>query len=296
MQVVFVAGYQRSGSTLLDLLLGKIEGFLSLGEVYYVWERGFIQNQLCGCGSPFSSCPFWSQVSEVFFKKVGKIDPAHVFKLQQSVSRIRSFPFYVFKFLKTPGFKKELSDYSSILRDFYLSIQEISGNKTFIDSSKTPIHGFILKQIQDFDVRVIHLVRDSRAVAYSLTRSHLPTLSPFFSSIWWVCYNGMSQVLSRFVPYNVLVSYETLVLSPKKTVSEILEKLHIEANLSNFFFNETEVTLGINHTISGNPMRFKTGKINIRMDNEWKEKLPFFSRILVTCFTFPLLYYYRFKK
>ena len=38
-QVLYVGGWGRSGSTLLDLALGQIPGFVSVGELRYLWER-----------------------------------------------------------------------------------------------------------------------------------------------------------------------------------------------------------------------------------------------------------------
>ncbi len=73
--VVFVGGYARTGSTLLDRLLGQIDGFASFGELRHVWERNFRGNQLCGCGRPFRSCPFWNDVVEVAFGGWGGVDP-----------------------------------------------------------------------------------------------------------------------------------------------------------------------------------------------------------------------------
>ena len=43
--VLYVAGAGRSGSTLLDNLLGQIPGFFSAGELRYVWERGLIDGR-----------------------------------------------------------------------------------------------------------------------------------------------------------------------------------------------------------------------------------------------------------
>src|SRR6266542_1121845 len=38
--VLFIGGYSRSGSTLLDLLLGQLPGFFSSGELAYIWSHG----------------------------------------------------------------------------------------------------------------------------------------------------------------------------------------------------------------------------------------------------------------
>ncbi len=40
-RVLFIAGPGRSGSTLLDLLLGQIDGFTSTGELRLIWNSRF---------------------------------------------------------------------------------------------------------------------------------------------------------------------------------------------------------------------------------------------------------------
>jgi len=60
--VAYIGGAGRSGSTVLALLLGKVQGFFPVGGVNSLWERGLLQNYLCGCGVHFRECPFWNEV------------------------------------------------------------------------------------------------------------------------------------------------------------------------------------------------------------------------------------------
>ena len=60
--VLFVAGFGRNGGTLLDRVLGSVDGFCSLGEFRFVWQKGVVRNELCNCGVPFRDCPFWTAV------------------------------------------------------------------------------------------------------------------------------------------------------------------------------------------------------------------------------------------
>ena len=60
--VLFIAGFGRSGSTLLDRLLGSTPGVHSGGELAAIWTHGLVDDRLCSCGAPFSGCPFWRAV------------------------------------------------------------------------------------------------------------------------------------------------------------------------------------------------------------------------------------------
>jgi hypothetical protein len=47
---ISIGGASRSGSTLLAALLGKTKGFMAVGELRYIWSRGYLNNELCGYG------------------------------------------------------------------------------------------------------------------------------------------------------------------------------------------------------------------------------------------------------
>lgn len=66
-RLLYLAGIGRSGSTLLERLLGEVPGVCSLGEVTHLWRRGVLRNERCGCGTPFLDCPFWRKVGESAF-------------------------------------------------------------------------------------------------------------------------------------------------------------------------------------------------------------------------------------
>ncbi len=63
-KVLLIAGASRGGSTLIDRLLGQLDGFQSTGELAHIWRRGLLKNQRCGCGVPFRKCRFWRDVLE----------------------------------------------------------------------------------------------------------------------------------------------------------------------------------------------------------------------------------------
>ena len=54
--VLYIAGWGRSGSTIMGNILGQLPGFAHVGELSNVWSRGVIEDSLCGCGARFSEC------------------------------------------------------------------------------------------------------------------------------------------------------------------------------------------------------------------------------------------------
>ena len=57
LKVLYIAGVGRSGSTLLERMLGAVPGSVNTGELNAIFSRVATQDQRCGCGEPFSACP-----------------------------------------------------------------------------------------------------------------------------------------------------------------------------------------------------------------------------------------------
>jgi hypothetical protein len=83
------------------------------------------------------------------------------------------------------------------------------------------------------------------------------------------------------------IKYEDLARSPKDVVRDVLKFAGVEEGLT-FFSGDKSVDLGLNHTVSGNPMRFKTGPIDIRHDDEWTRSMRPLDRIVASLITSPV--------
>ncbi len=84
-----------------------------------------------------------------------------------------------------------------------------------------------------------------------------------------------------------MVRYEDLVERPAATILKILERLgRVGGNLG--FIGANSVQLRGNHTVSGNPSRFQTGEVELRLDSEWQEKCSPLQKMLVDLVTLPV--------
>jgi hypothetical protein len=87
------------------------------------------------------------------------------------------------------------------------------------------------------------------------------------------------------------------VRAPEKTLARIavFSGLAVESGQLSFVgADETSRWADVNvaHTASGNPMRFQTGRIRIRTDDEWRTAMSATHRRTVTALTLPLLAHY----
>jgi hypothetical protein len=305
--IVFVGGYARTGSTLLDRILGGIPGFASFGEMRHVWDRGFRGNQLCGCGVPFRDCPFWTDVARTAF---GGFEGAHaeaVSRTKRSVDAFWNIPRIANGGrLSSAAYRRRLGDYRDAVARLYRGMQQVSGARFLVDSTKDPQHAFVLKGIPGFDVRFVHLVRDSRAVAYSWRREvrrpeihwrelNMPTYPVLRSALAWDLANVAAEATPHAgLPY-VRVRYEDMVADARCQVERIVDALDLgPADLSHV--ERTRVRLETAHTTAGNPVRFQEGWVDLLPDDEWRTHMGDAERSAVTALTSPLLRRYGYTK
>ena len=71
-RILYIGGCTRSGSTLVDRMLGQLPGFVSTGEFGLITTHSITENRLCGCGRRFRDCPYWQAVGEAGLRWVGR--------------------------------------------------------------------------------------------------------------------------------------------------------------------------------------------------------------------------------
>jgi len=308
-KVLYIGGFGRSGSTLVERILGQLPGFCSAGEIVFLWQRGLIDGQLCGCGVPVPDCEFWSRVGKTAFGGWDQIDATEMLALQRRADRNRFIPSMVTPALR-PGARGDVARYGDVLSRLYRAIGEVSGARVVIDASKHASTAYLLTtRVPGLDVRVVHLVRDPRGVAYSWTKevrkpevtgedAFMPVYSPLSSGRQWLSYNLLFEAL-RAVPaaQSAVFRYEDMLADPRAYLERILAHAGEPVLPESFaFLGEGEVLLGVDHTVAGNPMRFHQGPLALRLDEAWKSKLPQRDQRIVAAVTTPLRLRYGYTK
>ncbi|WP_259502080.1 hypothetical protein [Desulfofundulus thermocisternus] len=164
------------------------------------------------------------------------------------------------------------------------------------------MYAYFLSEANIVDLRLVHLVRDSRPVIFSYIRKkfvpeigYTATQNPFRTALAWNLHNFLAERLQRKHTY-VRIHYEELAPNPRKMIFHILETLGLledvgleKNNAFAPFRDENRVVLGQGHLVAGNAMRFKHGEMKIRLDEEWKKSLPLLYKATTTLITAPFL-------
>lgn len=302
-KILNISGWGRSGSTILGSVFGSCKDFFFGGELRNIWKLSLLKNRLCGCGIPFKECDFWKKVFEHGF---GGVDNVNAEQVAEKIRLACHSRFAPLQFLPFAG--KDFKTFALSLGEveqLFTSICELTNCKIIIDTTKPPLYGYLLSLMDKLDVYTVHLIRDPRGVAYSRKKKmiqpdkekilYLEQYNSFYNAFRWNERNLLSEYLwKKNKDKYLMVRYEDFVENPKAIISKILTFIS-ESQSSIPFISNNEINLETNHSVWGNPSRFKVGRVELKADNEWKSKLNIFDRSISTTCTFPLLLKYGYK-
>jgi len=260
-RVIYIAGYGRSGSTILDILLSQSDQISGFGELTNLMENGWINNEYCSCGDRINECKFWAKIKKSW-EESSPISVNEYIILQKRYLNKYS----IIKLLKNSIFKsKKFKKFEESTILLYKLLSKNSDKSYIIDSSKSPIRMYALK-IMDINIDVIHLVRDGRAVANSLKRplkkdlkkgiqEDINSKTVYKTILAWMFSNMLVRILSNKLNY-LVVRYEDLINDGERTIKNIEKKLDINLQPTINKIRNNEV-LNKEHIAAGNRLRMQ---------------------------------------
>jgi hypothetical protein len=278
--LIYILSNGRSGSTLLDMLLGSHSTIWSLGEAQILpWEVR--ENRLpCGCGKLVEKCNFWQPVLSKIPLNQGEY-PIEYFREKHTGGRAVRWKYLHQIFKRSPSKKLQpaIDEYGRLNATYFRVVreaaQEYAGQNInwLVDASKDVYRLFWLQHSGYFNLRIIHLVKDPRAFVYSMVKKLLPVANRKVVRFVgrWLFENGLYAYYCRnntLVSQTKLLQYETFASNPQTTMDALGHWLGLEfPDLASQNFRQKE-----NHAIAGNPMRWQSTQIFL--DEKWRQSLP----------------------
>ncbi len=266
---VFLLSDMRSGSTLLDLLLGAHPSVVSLGEIH--WLTAYVRQDRtlydpdhelnCTCGLTVIVCPFWSAVA----RRIGRpLDALTLRAEPQGTARriLARWPaLYRSSWCRDMLGQGSLPTDSWALFDAALAV---SGRTLAVDSSKSTFRYRAVRDARPDRTRAIVLTRDYRAVTHSkMKRGH--SLEDAVAG--WRRKMEQIDALTSDIPADQLhtLSYETLCREPERALTEVCGFLGVDFVAQMLERPGTEV-----HHIGGSPSKFDRTRVAIRADDAYR--------------------------
>jgi hypothetical protein len=296
MKVLYIGGTGRTGSTLLQTILGQDPTVFDLGEMTWFWwalERG----GRCSCGELLDECPIWSTAMDRAF---GAGEP---FAPDEMVALRRRFDSRYLPLMAVPGMSarlaRRLGPFGDRTQRLYREVADLTGSRLLVDSSKEPHYSWILRQQPGLDVHFLHLVRDPRAIAHSWQRvrqergfggaATMARRGTVVSATYHDVSNLASELLWRDQPSRYLfLRYEDFVAEPAAAIERIEAFVGMDLALGGVLDGDV-VDLAPTHSAWGNPNRFDRGRIDIRADDAWRHHGSPLRHGLTAALTYPFM-------
>ena len=293
---VYITSWGNSGSTLLELLLGRHPDMTSIGEIDRLSLQFARANRVdkpgvCSCGKRPMDCPVWAAVANAvkhsygadlseapFSWRVSSIGSEKDLKWRAPFSLAARAWYRTFRtaeYDNLPGVKwlsfLSLAHRKWVEHRFFAAdvIRSLTNAKAVIDASKDRVS---MRDVYDYGtgrVKLLFLTRDVRGVVWSRAKRMKTrrTTEPIAKK--WVRVNrGILRFLDGVPPHDWMhVKYEELCAQPIETLRRVCGFLGYPYDPAIENLNSFD-----QHTIGGNRIRFSTIGV-IKEDLSWKEQL-----------------------
>ena len=272
--VIYIAGYGRSGSTLLDTLLDRHPNIGGCGELRWLFHHAANQTP-CSNEHALTECPTWKAP----LAATSNDWTAHAALTDATESAMR----------------KEFDEdaYKEVWGAALHALAKESGNQFVVDSSKTCHNAFyravLFSQIPGVQVKLVHLIRDPRAVMWSLMR----VVDRQNRKLAWVQKQGkITKGLASWTWANRAVPrileaapdiehhrlyYQDLVSDSQQTFSALGRFIGLD--LHTVIPQDPATIPEPGCAVGGNRMR-KSSDLTLKADTEWETNLPGYPRML----------------
>lgn len=261
--LVYILGSGRCGSTLLDFLLKGHPQILGLGELATLNKefKPLLTPDRMTQKFSESYVPFWQEVkrryesaSGVSFEEINLSHPTW-----RTIASWRA------------------DDFESWAKpnEIILScMHELSGAKILTDASKFSQRLYLLHRSGLFNIKVIHLVRDGRAVTHSYIRRYASFAGGL--RLWITTALSSFYLRQKFKRTDWLqVKYEEFVTKPEDTLKVICAFLGLNVEPGMLAYR-TSPYFGV----GGNPLVKEREDEQILLDERWKRELGFKHRLI----------------
>ncbi len=283
--LIYIAGDDRSGSTLLDMMLAGHSQITSLGEAHQLrafvtGNRDFypsVHELVCFCGRSLDECSFWKKVAENIDRPLDSLE-LKPFYLRQDHANIFSKLLKKFLWVSLQAYPgiydsrmiDKLLDGPKIAQDsfsLYDAVARVTGSRYVLDSSKSPLRLRSLIHEAPERIKLVNLFRDPRGVVYSKSKRGIAIRKA--ARHWQQKTKQMLHYSHALPPQNVLqVHYESLCLNTETEIRRICDFLDLS-------FEPTTLKRNIDnvHHLGGSPSKHAGTETPISLDESYKENL-----------------------
>nr|WP_298792855.1 sulfotransferase [uncultured Allomuricauda sp.] len=280
MNIIYLLGAGRSGTTLLATVLNANKNIVTVGEMHQFGDY-LVEDKKCSCGEHLEKCSFWGSIMRELENVQQELRSLNT-RINKKENH-RNIPYLLFK-------KKPDSEYLSVQEKIFEKTHKQCTETYLLDSSKYVARYLLLSRSSKLKVKGLYVTRDVRGVVNSFSKNVQTTKKPVATILYYLLINFFAQIVAWSDKRVLKVRYEDFVEDPLSQLSRI--QLHI------FGEEDKQLTLSeeikMPHIIGGNRMKHNK-KINIYPDYKWKKSLNRKKQVLYYLVTLPFMVINRYK-
>lgn len=253
-KVVLIAGAAHGGTTISNMMLGQHPEIFATGKLRdFPHGKVFGEANVCSCGAPAASCPFWLAVRE-------RYQPL-----------------------------QDQPDQEKLPRLFGL-IAGLSGREFVGDVTHNVGYAQLLQSLRDIDLYLVHVVRDGRAVVYSRIRKDI-RIGLLDNSGWrrrrrvvrvsrrWAWQlKQYARLERRLGTRAVRVHYEDLCSNPRAALRPVGECLGLDFDAIGERLARGQPFERVPHMLRGNQNLRAKNNVVLRHDTAYLGEMPRLDR------------------
>jgi len=298
-EFVYILAASHSGSTLLTMLLNAHPAIASVGELSPA-HIGDLASYRCSCGRRIRLCPFWEHTAwaarasgvdfrlEAFPTRFAMPESRLATRLLRPLHRGPALEWVRDTSLRClTAWPRHFAQVARANEVLVRAILDYYGTHVFVDKGRALRLKYLLR-LACLNVKVIHLVRDGRAVALTHTdpagyadatdprlrgggdggKRPDPRLSMSQAAWQWGrCMEEARHALHRLAPSRwIRIRYEDLCTETARTISRVFRFLGVDPH------QEVRDFRSVEHHVIANGMRLDATS-DIRLDERWRSVL-----------------------
>lgn len=255
-KIIYIIGAARSGTTLLDIILGNAPQVFSAGEINRFTKRNGIPHDARDAEVQM----FWKTITEKLASN-GLHPPSYYYQNAKKFEYHNNFFRLLLPYKKLKDYQKYKTYQQALFTEINNKINTDYQKNIIIDSSKYPLRAFFLSHLFGTAISYIYIRRNPVAIVDSFQKKDVeqPSKNRFMANLYLLFVNSIVQFVIKTLSKTnkvAFVNYENLLQSPAAELQKI--ERDMEINLSGVInILNTDQPLNVGLLFDGNRLRLQ---------------------------------------
>jgi len=219
--IIYIMGPGRSGSTILGITLGNLPKSQYVGELY-AWP--LLKGQPKTIKK--NNIKFWNEIKQ-------NISHPNQYFIN---NYFKKFEYHNSIFYNRKPYEK--INYIKYAEKLFNTIKNVSGKDIIIDSSHYPLRAYWLNKSKNINIKLIYITKNPIEIINSFQKKNIEQTqkSPLAANLYLFIVSFLSSIIYNFFHKDnkIKIKYEDFVCDPKKITKVIADFIGIENYMIDF--------------------------------------------------------------